>query len=258
MLMWKGIRYGILAVPAAGILAGAFWFSFDEYAVSGTAETCAALTYRNPSPLDDILSQTESVCFIGDSLTAGSESGGFPWYIPMMKLYPRVQISSLAAGGLTSALLRDKLRNRIWNIPEASCYIIALGTNDVRYRDASRCAMTAEDYIDNLREIESFIPPPAIHKCIQMIYISPWESIPQDPIPPMKINEKEELLHAYSAALSAYCRETGALFINPNPSLRPILREEKLRYRYLQDYMHPGPSEGCLLYSSAVYSAVSH
>lgn len=261
MLMWQRIRYGGLAVLVAAIVAGAVRFCSDEYAVSVVAGPRVALTYRSPSPLDDILSQAESVCFIGDSLTAGSENGGFPWYTPMMKLYPQVQVSSLASGGLTSSQLRDKLRDKVWNIPKSSCYIIAIGTNDVRYRNASCGAVTAEDYINNLREIESFLPPPPPHtqiKCVRVIYIAPWESIPQDPIPPMDAKEKEKLLHAYSAALADYCRETGALFINPNPCLHPILREKKLRQRFLMDHIHPGPSDGCLLYSSAVYSASSY
>ena len=55
-----------------------------------------------------ILKSTERICFIGDSITIGSASGGYGWYDGLLAKFPNIESVDVAAtGGQTSA------RNRL-------------------------------------------------------------------------------------------------------------------------------------------------
>jgi lysophospholipase L1-like esterase len=57
---------------------------------------------------------------------------------------------------------------------KSDLYIIAIGTNDVRYRDPEICAMTKEEYIENIKNIVKFAK--FNNKNSNFIFIFPWLS----------------------------------------------------------------------------------
>ena len=216
--------------------------------------TLNALQIRQPSSkankLETLLVQARSVCFIGDSVTAGSENGKHPWYEPLTKAFPHLQVKNMSVGGGTSKSLLRICKEKL---QVHSLYIIALGTNDVRYRDPARGAMTCDEYVNNLDNIISIARQQSPEA--QFVCIAPWCSIPEDPIPPIPQKNKDDLLSEFSLALSKYCNKKGHLFLDPTPTLYFLIKHPALRQHYLQDHIHPTHPYGCYLYSAAVWEA---
>lgn len=204
--------------------------------------------HANKASLGSLLSAAGTVCFIGDSVTAGSENGGYPWYKPLANAFPELKTFKLAAGGATSKSLLEMSRE---HLPACDVYIFALGTNDVRYRDAQRGATTKEEYIGNLSGIVKRARE--LNAAAQFVFISPWCSIPEDPIPPISREQKEQLMSEYAEALNQYCTAEGFLYINPNEILSILIKHPVLRQHYLKDHIHPMHPDGCYLYSAAVW-----
>ena len=98
-----------------------------------------------------LLQRAESVCFIGDSLTEGTINGGIPWYNPIRQ-WISGRIVNVSQGGMTTTALLAVYLREILNA-EAELYVISVGANDILFRDAEFCAVTAEEYIQNLQSI---------------------------------------------------------------------------------------------------------
>ena len=138
------------------------------------------------------------------------------------------------------------------DIDRAGLYVIALGTNDVRYRDKAICAMTAESFtseLDSLKEKLSAKSPNA-----KFVFIAPWYSTDGDPYCDLTFTEKTELNNEYSAELEKYCKEKSMMYINANENIRAALSVAPER-KYLLDHIHPNASAGVIMYSEAVLSA---
>ena len=191
------------------------------------------------------MKKAESVCFIGDSVTEGTKNGGCPWYEPVGEFFPDKKISNYSKGGCTVSYMLE----RTDEIPDAELYVIALGTNDVRYRDKSVCAMTAEEYVSKTDElINALSSKPSFSKAI---LIAPWYSTDGDPFCELSYKEKTELNNEYSSALEEYCRDTSVGFINANNRIQAELLTSPDR-RYLLDHIHPNSTNGVVMYSEAV------
>ena len=211
-----------------------------------------SLIINKQSILHTQLKNNKTVCFIGDSITAGSENGGYPWYGPLVDAYPHIQVNSMAAGGGTSKSMLQLSQTKLM---PSDLYIIALGTNDIRYRDAQKAAITVTDYIENLNMLVS--KARELSSTAQFIFIAPWCSIPEDPVPPISQSEKEKLMKIYSDALQQFCRSKNHLYLNPNPILNFLIKHPQLRAHYMKDHIHPTFPHGCYLYSAAVMEAAS-
>lgn len=190
------------------------------------------------------MSRAESVCFIGDSVTEGTKNGGCPWYEPLTALFPDKTISNYSYGGCTVSYMTG----HAGEIPEASLYVIALGTNDVRYRDASVCAMTAADYVQEIGALRSLLQ--AKSPDAEFVLIAPWYSTDGDPYCPLSFDAKSALNLEYSAALERYCFENNCGYLNANDIIRRTLTAFPER-TYLLDHIHPNASKGVLLYTEA-------
>lgn len=221
------------------------WFTNEKWHSDEAAPStvCVHKTCR----LDALLKEAESVCFIGDSVTAGSENGGVPWFAPLVSKYRLRTVSNIAEGGATTA---SQLKAYEEKTIKADLYVFAIGANDVRYRDACRGAMTADEYIHNISRMTDMAQKSS--PSAKFVFIAPWHSIPEDPVPPVPRAEVEALMGEYAAALKEYCAEHGHLFIDPNPSLSFILNDPYLREEYVIDHIHPNGTKGVYLYSSAV------
>jgi lysophospholipase L1-like esterase len=131
---------------------------------------------------------------------------------------------------------------------KSDLYIIAIGTNDVRYRDPEICAMTKEEYIENIKNIVKFAK--FNNKNSNFLFISPWLSMPDDNISKLKEKEKNKLLDEYGKSLKNYCEKNNYLYINPNLSILRSIKNNKRKY--IIDQIHPNENDGIELYSESV------
>jgi len=122
------------------------------------------------------------------------------------------------------------------------------GTNDVRYRDPSTCAMSSEDYVlsvDSLVEAIREQNPDA-----SFILVAPWPSLENDPFSMLDIASKDAMLAQYADALGDYCNESGLIFTDPTPWIKGVWEENRVS-NYLLDHIHPNSTRGVELYSYA-------
>ncbi|MBQ7265189.1 MAG: CapA family protein [Firmicutes bacterium] len=192
-----------------------------------------------------LMESSQSICFIGDSVTEGTKNGGCPWYEPIEDFFSDKDITNFSKGGCTISYMV----HRTDEIPTADLYVIALGTNDVRYRDELSCAMTKESFIketDTLKTKLSQKNPKA-----RFIFIAPWYSTDADPYSKLTFKEKTALNQEYCEALKNYCQKENITFINANDYIKETLTLYPQK-TYLLDHIHPNSSEGVKLYSEAV------
>lgn len=224
-------------------------YLFNERGFLRQKTTGAELTEEmKAGALWQALSRAGSVCFLGDSVTEGTKNGGCPWYEPIEEHLADKEIYNFSKGGCTISYLADN----IGNIPAAELYVIAVGTNDVRYRDETVCAMTAEEFArraDGLGTALSEKSPGA-----EIVFIAPWYSTDGDKLSPLPFDDKTALNSEYSAALETLCAERGFGFINANGVIAEKLGRSPDR-TYLLDHIHPNASRGVRMYSEAVLSA---
>lgn len=192
------------------------------------------------------IQKADSVCFIGDSVTEGTKNGGCPWYEPIEEHLRGKKIYNYSKGGCTVSYII----NHADEIPDSDLYVVALGTNDVRYRDDSICAMTAQEYIDEIETLKSKLSKKSTTR---FIFIAPWYSTDGDPFCSLSYSEKTKLNEKYCTALEKYCKNNSLGFINANEYIKEVLRTESER-KYLLDHIHPNTSDGVRLYSEAVLS----
>lgn len=190
------------------------------------------------------LQYSKSVCFIGDSITEGTTNGHHGWYEPLIQNFD-VEVKKAAYGSYTTKLL---LKNKQKELKECSSNlnIIAIGTNDIRYRNENS-AMTSNEYIQNIKKIIETLDNKRI------VLIAPFYSMNYDKVIKLSLEEKNKLFKEYSDELEKFANENNYLFINPNNILEKELNNSNTSF-YLKDYIHPN-HKGLYLYSEAVLKA---
>ena len=196
------------------------------------------------TPFFETVTTAGSVCFMGDSITYGTKNGGVPWYEPMVS-YIEGDILNLSFGGWTT----QDLINEIDNIPEAEVYVIAIGTNDVRYDDPNLGAVTAEDYVTNIATIEEGIR--AVNPDADIWFIAPWISFDGDQVSPLPIEEVTSRRLSYSDALQNFCEQNNDHYIDPNDYIDNVVSRLP-QGDYILDWIHPNVRQGVALYTEAV------
>ena len=192
------------------------------------------------------ISASKSITFIGDSVTEGTLNGFHPWYEPIFNCFNNKKIKNISKGGYTTKLILKYSKNDIIE-SNTDLYIIAIGTNDIRFRDESICAMTAKNYIEQLKNIVNLVQ----NKTAKFIFISPWYSTSDDIYSKLNHSEKLKLIKEYSLAMQNFARRNKYIYINPNDYLeKHINNNEK---KYMVDFIHPNSNEGIKLYSEAVF-----
>jgi len=223
------------------------YFLFPEGYVRQPAEAIEMTDEMRGTDLCKLLSQSKTICFVGDSITAGSENGGYGWYEPMMAAFPEITVNKEAWGSATTQTL---LKNS-GSIAErcADLYVIAIGTNDVRYRNSKTCAMDKVSYIENIDRLIKKIKEenPQAH----FVLISPWLARDNDPYTAIPVEKRDQLLTEYSDALELYCEENRYGYIDPNPAIKEALLK-CAPSDFLIDHIHPNASAGIALYSEKV------
>lgn len=223
----------ILLILSAALLAIIIMRSMPvKYEIYGGLTT----ELKNSELYEDMQSG-KSVCFLGDSITAGTATGGIPWYQPLI---PHIQgsIMNLSRGGWTSSDLIAYGDS----IPSADIYVIAIGINDVIYLDDGMGAGSSENFIANLEELTSIIR--AVSPEAKMYFITPWPFINF----PDHINEYRI---EFSDALCAWCNGTDRIAVDPYPVIMEVLDSEGTSKYMLNDF-HPDTPDGVGLFSYAV------
>lgn len=194
------------------------------------------------------ISKATDVCFIGDSITEGTKNGGVPWYEPIEQLV-RGEIGNVSIGGATTGTLLcqeflDRILHRKYDL-----YVIAIGTNDVRYRNPRICAMTEDVYVERLRKLMRMITEKYPDSCF--LFISPWTSTDGDKISMLKYKNKMDMNRKYAKSLKSLAEKCHAFYVDPTPYIEMCFRNEPHR-KYLVDWIHPNATRGVQLYSRAV------
>lgn len=220
-----------------------YYFSKDGYIPNKIKKLNITNDLKKKKLYQELL-HSKSVCFIGDSITAGSINGGHGWYEPLTANFD-INVKKASYGSYTSKLLLKNKQNEIKNCT-SDLNIIAIGANDIRYRNENS-AMTSDEYINNIDEIIKLINNKKI------ILIAPFYSMSYDKVTNLSLNEKNKLYEEYTKALENYSKKNNYLFINPNPILEKTLNNSNTSY-YLIDYIHPNHT-GLYLYSEAILEA---
>lgn len=195
----------------------------------------------------DKVEKNNRIAFVGDSLTEGTMNGGYGWFEPMMRHYPNKQVLRFAKGSQTSKFFKEN-KGTISEL-KAGLYFLAMGCNDIRYRNPAICAMNETEYVANIDELcQSILEK---QPSADIVCISPWKSERFDPNCRMTLEEKGEMYDKYSSALKKYCETKGVVFVDPNPYIEAALSKQDRRH-YLLDHIHCNADQGIRLYSEAV------
>ena len=197
------------------------------------------------------LTAAENVCFVGDSVTRGSANGGVPWFEPLAGLIGGKIFSASLGGATVRYLISEPYLSKLVATP-ANLFVVAIGTNDVRYRNPNLCAMTPQHYIACLQILRNAILKR--NAAAKFVFIAPWTSTDGDKVSALPYAVKIQANNLYSDALKAWCASTGDAFINPNSYIKSALNLRP-QEDYLTDYIHPNATAGVKLYSEAVLKA---
>lgn len=197
------------------------------------------------SKLKTVLDDASSVSFIGDSITNGTKNNNHGWFEPMMDLYSDVKISNISHGAYTTKEIIRDFSDEI-ETSNSDVYFIAIGTNDIRYRDEKICSMDVDEYIENIEKIISFVNDDA-----EIVLIAPWMSLVNDVYSELNYVDKIDMFEKYSVSLEQYSKENGYLYVDPNKYLLKFF-ENNNAFLYMVDFIHPNDEEGISLYSYSV------
>jgi fucose 4-O-acetylase-like acetyltransferase/lysophospholipase L1-like esterase len=223
------------------------YYLFPEGYVRQPIEAIKITDEMRATGLYKLLNVSETICFVGDSITAGSENGGYGWHEPLMAAFSEKKVYKEAWASATTLTLL----NNAEAITEhsADLYVIAIGTNDVRYRNKKTCAMDKDSYVENINKL--LVKIQSKNPNANFVFISPWLALDNDPYTAISIEKRDLMLAEYGEALELYCEEKGYSFIKPNAAIDKVLR----RYApsdFLIDHIHPNASAGIKLYSEKV------
>ena len=197
-----------------------------------------------------LIKKSQRILFVGDSITEGSKNGGYGWYEPIATGLSTSTILKAAWGGATSKILVEKA-DQI-SAFMADLYVIAIGTNDIRYRDDRKCAMTPEEYVQNLDQLTRSILQKRPNA--KFIFVAPWPSLPGDPFSKVSNHDKQGMFSEYTKSLKSFCDQKGFLFVDPTPYLAAAIDRKPINF-FLIDHIHPNAAEGLFLYSHSFFLA---
>lgn len=231
---------------------------FESEITISEDETKKTITAENNS-FYKILSQTKGVCIIGDSITIGSVTDGHGWYEGLIEKFPNIESVDVAAkGGQTSASLFDNETDMstIMNTT-ADTYIIALGINDVIYRnsDSRSTSYTSAEYIRNFEKLVRTINNKNDITENKFIFIAPFEHINKESYAMPKYIRRENTHEEYTAELYNWCKQNNYTFVAPMNYIKNQLEILKNPQDYTADDIHPSYPLGIRLFSEGVYES---
>ena len=224
-----------------------YYFMNDDFYDKITPLWYSNDDYKN-TKLYKLFETAKSITFIGDSITEGTKNGGYPWYLPLTNVFKNKKVNNISKGSYTTSLVINDFADDILD-SNSDLYVLAIGTNDVRYQNDEICAMTSSDYVTNIEQIVKLIKD--ANDDANILFIAPWMTLADDHISILQKDEKDKMIDEYSIALEKYANDNGYLYINPNSYLRNFF--QKYDYRnFMVDAIHPNRYLGIEIYSLAV------
>ena len=211
---------------------------------------CDILNKYSNSEIYKYLFKSNVIAFIGDSITEGTKNGYHPWFEPMINCFNNKKIINISKGSFTTKLVLKHFKNEIIQ-SNSDLYIIALGTNDIRYK-GNFCPSDSKDFIYQMENIVNLAK--TNNKNAKFIFIAPWFSTDDDRIYKLyhKSNlNKKERMKEYSFEMEKFAKNNNYIYINPNKYLEKIIIENK--NKYMVDYIHPNNIYGIELYCESVF-----
>lgn len=196
------------------------------------------------SQLYKLFKKNKKIAFIGDSITQGSKNGGYGYYEPIINYFNSIgykkQVCLIAKSGATTTTINKILKKTSCS---SSLYVIALGTNNIRYKNEKN--RTPKRYINSLNSIINKINNKEKH---EIIIISPFMSLDDD-IFYLNSKEKKQMYEEYDKILKEYSKKNNFYYININNNLEKLFTNNSVAENYLIDYIHPNNHSGIKLYS---------
>ena len=224
-----------------------FFINNKYYDLSNfSKDFCYKLDKYSEHKIYKYINNSNSIAFIGDSITEGTLNGYHPWYEPMINCFKNKKIKNISKGAYTTKLVVNKLKKDIID-SLADLYIIALGANDIRYRNPSICAMNSSEFI---YQIDKIVNLTKNHKA-QYIFIAPWFSLSDDYVSKLNHLDKKFIMKEYSLKLKDYTEKNNYIYIDPNENIESIVQSKK--ETYMVDFIHPNHPEGIELYCESVF-----
>lgn len=236
-----GREFGIKEAKKEYFFINNMYYDFNET----ESNFCKILDNYSDSKVYKYINNSNSITFIGDSITEGTKNGFHPWYEPMMNYFKDKKIINISKGGYTTKLIFNNYKNDIIK-SKSDLYVIALGTNDIRYRDPSICAMNPKEYIHEIEKIVNLID----NHAVKFIFITPWISTFDDNVSKLNHLDKKKLIKEYSLALKRFTEIYKFLYIDPNEYLEKMILQNK--DNYMVDFIHPNSKLGIQLYCQGV------
>lgn len=193
---------------------------------------------RAGNPFWSAICDAGRVCFVGDSITAGTSNGNYPWFEAMERLIPG-DVVYYARGGASAKWMMGQVRR----IPTADVYVVSLGRNDIWFRHEEFCAYTPDEYagcLQTLRDKLAAKSPDA-----KFVFITPWPWAGEEDL------DVDALHDGYAAALADMCAGNGDVYIDPGPAIRDEIFSGDAS-DYMLDVVHPNARNGIRLYCEAV------
>ena len=202
---------------------------------------------KNRTRMREVLSAAEKTFVLGDSISEGTRHGGYPWFEPLMHIFSGNNFVNKSVGSETSVTLLSRIDVILKET--ADVFVVAVGTNDIRYRNKNVCAMTAEDFIANMDTIAKKIM--ATNPAAHIIFINAWLAYNNDIYSVLDNVQRDRMIERYNEALELYCSENNLIFIGANAHIKLFL-ETRITRDYILDHIHPNACQGVKLYSNAV------
>lgn len=237
-----GKAFGIREVKKNYYFINNSYYDFDK----GDNHFCNDIAKYNKKKLYQFINNSNSITFIGDSITEGTINGHHPWYEPIINCFKNKKIINISKGSFTTKLIIKRYKEEIMK-SNSDLYIFAIGTNDIRYKSSLVCSMNSSEYIKKIEEIVN------LTKRIdsKFIFIAPWISNSKDLVSKFNHFEKKKLIKQYSLELENYAKKrNNYIFINANDYLEQKIKANEKKY--MLDSIHPNNNYGIELYSKAI------
>lgn len=188
----------------------------------------------------NLIKENDIICFVGDSITEGSENGFIPWYEELISLFSKKEIFNYSVSGYRSDSIISSYKEELLNC-SCSLVVINIGTNDIR-----AFLRGGEEYINNIKKIVSFVDDREI------VLLSPWRTTDKDEKMKIAKNIKVRLYDEYDNRLMELSKKNKNIYyIETNSYIKKMFA----RYgeeTFSEDGVHPNSDLGVKLYSYSV------
>ena len=204
--------------------------------------------YKN-TEIYKLLDESKSITFIGDSITAGSKNDKHPWYESLIEDFDDKKIINISKGGYTVKRIVKDYKKEIL-ASKSDLYIIAIGINDIRYRDKEVSSMTGKEYVKDMESLVKLVKKS--NSKAKIVLIPPWTTLPGDKGCKVDEESKQQLIDSFSEHLKEYAENNRYVYIDPNKYLDEFF-ENNDYLKYMVDVIHPNSTTGVTLYSKAIF-----